>query len=56
MALWRRSPTPDAHLPKHDRGSGSLDDYDDDYDDDLVPNTTSTKRGYRVDLLMGLTR
>lgn len=38
MPLWRRSPTPDAHLPKHDRGSGSLDDYD--YD--LVPNKKST--------------
>jgi len=38
MAFWRRSPAPDAHLPKHDRGTASLDDYD--YD--LVPNKKST--------------
>ena len=38
MPFWRRTPSADAHLPKHDRGSGSLDDYD--YD--LVPNKKST--------------
>ena len=38
MPFWRRTPSPEDHLPKHDRGKGSFDDYA--YD--LIPKKRDT--------------